>query len=112
MEHVQVLWCMDPDERAEVWRRLGKFSKVEELVLGGENPCKCPMSLKEVRGLLEEGALAELQVLVLKDMNGIKEDVEEGLQAFLAGECLPKLEELSLQCELFLVFASLACKLA
>lgn len=57
-EYVRVLWRMDRDKRVQVWRRLGRFQEVEELVLGGELVCECPVDVQELCLLLPERAEA------------------------------------------------------
>jgi len=66
-EHVRVLWRMDRNKRVQVWRRLGRFEEVEELELGGQCRCECPLDKEELFMLLPEGggALAGLQKLLL-----------------------------------------------
>ena len=96
-EHVSALWRMDRDKRVQVWGRLGRFPGVEELELGGEYRCECPMDKEELFMLLleGEGSLAGLRVLFLC---WSEDQVDDGfLRALVSAGCGEKLTSLTLE---------------
>lgn len=99
--HVRVLWCMKRVKRLQVWHTLGRFQEVEELHLGGEHRCPCPVDVEELMLLLPEGAGALATVRKL-DLFFCAGQVDDGFlcalasagcgqnltSVSLAGECL------------------------
>ena len=100
-EHVRVLWRMERSKRVHVWRRLGRFLEPEELHLGGEYLCECPLDVEELLLLLPEGAgaLAGLRVLILwRCASQVNNDF---LRALASAGCGENLTWLSLSCGCF-----------
>ena len=106
-EHVRVLRRMNRDKRVQVWRRLGRFEEVEELELGGEFLCECPMDKEEVFMLLPEGegVLAGLQNLFLCWCARQVDD--DFLRALVSAGCGKNLTSLTLRCECLFLLLSL-----
>lgn len=97
-DRVGVLWRMKVDKRVQVWRTLGRFQEVEELELGGELFCGCPLGVEELFMLLPEGAtaLAGLDQLFLSHCAN---QVDDGfLRALATVGCGENLSTLTLSC--------------
>ena len=100
-EHVRALWRMGREKRVQVWRRLGRFEEVEELELGGEYRCECPLDKEELSMLLPEGecSLARLRLLFLW---WCEDQVDDGfLRALASAGCGKNITFLTLRSEWF-----------
>ena len=83
----------------QVWRTLGRFQEVEDLVLGGELFCQFPMNVEELVMILPEGAraLAGVRKLVLLQCGNLVDDAFFG--ALASAGCGQKLTGLTLERE-------------
>lgn len=110
--HIRVLWRMSREKRGKAWSIIGRWGRVEKLVLSGElgpvpggvdSSFWCPMDLKELWMLLPEGvdALVDLRELTLMR---VRELDNSWLHALATAGCGRSLESLSLCSECHSLF--------